>query len=121
MPKQSILEGELLSAVKDDGIAPPLVLKKKNKIENKNLNVTRRISELGFNPVDIMVMIAQGDSDGLGTTEEVRVFDRLRSASELLSYVAVKPREAVDEEQLGFIPEFIPKRGVNVLELKEED
>lgn len=118
---KTVLEGELLSAIKDGGAAPPRLSTAEPRRGSKNINVSRRIAELGFNPVDIMTYIAMGNNAALGTDEEIRVFDRLRSATELLSYVAVKPKETVEDEHLGFIPEFIPKRGTNVLELRSDE
>jgi len=114
-----ILEGELLPA--DDGVLPPKLASNDPKRGSRNINVSRRIAELGFNPVDILVHVARGDKEALETEEDIRVFDRRAAASELLSYTTAKPKEAPDEEQLGIIPEFIPKRGIEFLKDREDD
>lgn len=108
------LEGDYISDPSERLSAPRL---KNNKGDARDLNVTKRVCELGHNPIDVLVAIASNDRESLGMTpeENVRVHDRKVAAEVLLSYIApkmkaVEPEE--DFEKIKPLPIFAPQRGV---------
>lgn len=120
----NVLEGQLvdnLELLSDDS---PIQLKDTidlpilNKTPNSNvdINVRRRVAELGCNPIDTLIYISLGDKDSLGVEEEIRVFERRAAAQELLSYllpkIKAKDAEVSEEDMPKPIPEYVLKRGV---------
>lgn len=108
------LEGVVMPSISNQDASPPKLSREENKRGVKNINVTRRVAELGVDPIQVLALIAAGDSDGLNVEEDVRVFERRAAASELLSYMVpkLKAKEHVDtEEEFKPILEYAPKRG----------
>lgn len=109
-----ILEGVVLPSMSNQDASPPKLSRQENKRGVKNINVTRRVAELGVDPIEVLALITAGDADGLGVQEDIRVFERRAAASELLSYMVpkLKAKEHVDtEEEFKPILEYAPKRG----------
>jgi len=110
------LEGVVMPSMSNQDASPPRLSREENKRGVKNINVTRRVSELGVDPIEVLALIAAGDADGLNVEEDIRVFERRAAATELLSYMApkMKAKEHVDtEEEFKPILEYAPKRGEN--------
>ena len=122
-PEEKILEGEVIQAERptpgQDRITEmnkrktkPLKVTKKQK----RINVTKTMTEMGFDPVTVLIHIAQGNKVALGfkeTDKPVSVHERTDAAKTLLSYVAptLKPVDYVDPEQtVTELPVFIGKR-----------
>lgn len=112
MPEQP-LEGVVMPSMSNQDAAPPRLSRTDPK-KGRNINVSRRVQELGVDPIEVLALIAAGDKDGLNVEEDIRVFEMRLAASELLGYMApkMKAKEHVDtEEEFKPILEYAPKRG----------
>lgn len=108
------LEGEILPSSSNADVRPPKLSREDPKKGSRSINVSRRVQELGADPIEILAYIAMGDNASLGTDEEIRIFERRAASTELLSYMAPKQKakEFVDtEEEFTPILEYAPKRG----------
>ncbi len=79
------------------------------------VNVTKKIAELGFDPVEVLVHIAGGNTKALKLDKEISAHTRLTAATALLSYVAptIKPVDYENpDESIKQIPIYVPSRGV---------
>lgn len=118
------LEGVVLPSVSNQDASPPRLSREDNKKGVKNINVTRRVAEMGVDPIAVLAHIAVGDKDGLGVEEDIRVFERRAAATELLSYMVpkLKAKEHVDtEEEFKPILHYAPKRGEQVSRIEPGD
>lgn len=108
------LEGVVLPSRSNQDVKPPRLAKDDPRKGKRNINVTRRVQELGVDPIEILALVAAGDNDALNTDEQIRIFERRAAATELLGYMApkMKAKEHVDtEEEFKPVLEYAPKRG----------
>ena len=117
------LEGEVVSMSPRDRVGTPSLDMNAGDGAPRSLNVIRRLYEFNYNPADTLIHIAMGNSEALGTDEDIRVFERRAAATELLSYATpkVKAKEFIDtEEVVKPILQFAPRRGLDNTKLIED-
>jgi hypothetical protein len=108
------LEGEVMTRSPMDRVSTPSL--DNSDGQPRSLSVIRRLYEMNYNPADTLIHIAMGNSEALGTDEEIRVFERRAAATELLSYATpkVKAKEHIDtEEVIKPVLQFAPRRGAD--------
>lgn len=129
MIDDDVLEGTYINGIEADSVeslnarvsAPKL---RGNKIDARDLNVTKRACQLGINPIDTLLLIVAGDHAALGSEEPVRIHEMRQAASSLMEYIQPKLKAAEAEEdieKLKPLPLFAPKRGQKERSLEHKE
>lgn len=90
----------------------------KNKV---NLNAQERAEELGVDPLEILLMIAKGDVEGLGYDKDsmgISLDLRMKAAQEVMQYILPK-RKAV--EHTGVVNLELSKKAEEFAQLPRDE